>query len=267
MRNWAFRHGALRFRRYSARRMANISSTAPALLPDGLRVYAIGDVHGCAGMLCALHRLIAADIVARPVSRAVLIHLGDYVDRGPDSAAVIARLLGPAPGDGLECLHLLGNHDAMMRDALAPGASEQAVGAWLANGGDATLRSYGADPADRGSWGRVPEPHRQFLASRPLIWSAGGYVFVHAGLRPGKPLAAQSEQDLIWIREPFLSAQTEGFPQVVVHGHTPVPHPEVLQHRIGIDTGAVYGGPLTCVVLEGARCHFISVPAVRGRRA
>ncbi|MBE9605006.1 serine/threonine protein phosphatase [Acetobacteraceae bacterium H6797] len=239
--------------------MTNNSSIAPALLPEGLRVYAIGDVHGCSGLLFALHRLIAQDAAARPATRMVLLHLGDYVDRGPDSAAVIARLLGPSPVAGMECVSLLGNHDAMMRDALAPGASDAAVRAWLANGGNETLRSYGASARDRGSWGRIPEPHRRFLAERPLIWSAGGYAFVHAGLRPGLPLAAQTEQDMLWIRQPFLSARPEALPLVVVHGHTPALRPEILRHRIGIDTGAVYGGSLTCLVLEGGCYRLLSV--------
>lgn len=245
--------------------MTNDLSIAPALLPEGLRVYAIGDVHGCARMLCAMHKLVAADAARRPAERMVLLHLGDYVDRGPDSAAVIARLLGSPLAGGLECVHLLGNHDAMMRDALAPGASTGIVETWLANGGDATLRSYGANPADRGSWGRVPEPHRQFLADRPLIWLAGGYAFVHAGLRPGVPLANQSAHDMTWIREPFLKARPEELPMVVVHGHTPTQNPVVTGHRIGIDTGAAYGGSLTCLVLEGARYDFITVPHAGAR--
>jgi len=241
--------------------MANNSSIAPALLPEGLRVYAIGDVHGCSTMLAALHRLIAKDAAARPAVRMVLLHLGDYVDRGPDSAAVIARLLGPSPVAGMECVSLLGNHDAMMRDALAPGASEAIVQGWLANGGDATLRSYGISARDRGGWGKIPEPHRHFLANRPLIWSAGGYAFVHAGLRPGLPLGDQTEQDLLWIREPFLAARPEALPMVVVHGHTPSPKAEILRHRIGIDTGAVYGGNLTCLILEGGCYRLLSVPS------
>lgn len=238
--------------------MTNNPSTAPACLPDGLRIYAVGDIHGCACRLAALHRLIAADAEARPAARMVLLHLGDYVDRGPDSAAVIARLLGPAPSPRLETVHLLGNHDAMMREALRPGASERAIGAWLANGGEATLLSYGLRARERAAWGRVPEPHRRFLEDRPLVWLAGGYAFVHAGLRPGVPLAEQREEDLLWIREPFLAAPPGSFPLVVVHGHTPMRRPEVLPHRIGIDTGAVFGGPLTCLVLEGAECRFLS---------
>lgn len=229
---------------------------APASLPSGLRIYAIGDVHGCALALAALHGLVQADLAARPVARALLLHLGDYVDRGPDSAGVLARLAHPLPG--LETLHLLGNHDRMMLDALAPGAPEDQVMLWLRNGGDATLESYGASLRDRDSWRQVPEADMALLRACPTHFEAGGYVFAHAGIRPGIPIAGQDPTDLMWIREPFLSWRGS-LPAVVVHGHTPAARPEVRAHRIGLDTGAVFGGPLTCGVLEADQIGFAQV--------
>ncbi|MGX9962270.1 metallophosphoesterase family protein [Roseomonas sp. F4] len=229
---------------------------APAELPEGLRIYAIGDVHGCAARLAALHGAIQADHLARPVRRALLLHLGDYVDRGADSAGVLALLAQPR--DGLETLNLLGNHDQMMLDALAPGATGDEVAMWLGNGGDATLRNYGASGRDRESWRAVPEAHLDLLRACPASFQAGGYVFAHAGIRPGIPLAGQDPFDLLWIREPFLSWRG-ALPAVVVHGHTPAPEPELRRHRIGLDTGAVFGGPLTCAVLEADRVAFLQM--------
>jgi serine/threonine protein phosphatase 1 len=229
---------------------------APASLPQGLRIYAIGDVHGCALALAALHDLVSADLAARPVARPLLLHLGDYVDRGPDSAGVLARLAHPLPG--LETLNLLGNHDRMMLDALAPNATEDQLALWLLNGGVATLESYGATPRDRESWRRVPDVDLALLRVCPTSFEAGGYVFAHAGIRPGTPIAGQDPADLLWIREPFLSWRG-ALPAVVVHGHTPAAAPEVRSHRIGLDTGAVFGGPLTCGVLEADRIGFLQV--------
>ena len=229
---------------------------APASLPAGLRVYAIGDTHGCAARLEALHDRIAEDVLAHPPERAVLVHLGDYVDRGPDSAGVIDLLLAPPPLHGMEVVNLLGNHEQMMLAALAPRATEEVVGFWLENGGDATLESYGIDPADMAAWDGVPGDHIAFLRSCRPSFAAGGYFFAHAGIRPEVALAHQDVMDLAWIREPFLSWRGR-LPAVVVHGHTPAKAPEVRSHRIGIDTGAVYGGPLTCAVFETDRLGFI----------
>jgi serine/threonine protein phosphatase 1 len=228
--------------------------SAPATLPPGLRIYAIGDVHGCADRLATLHRQVLADLRVRPVPDPLLLHLGDHVDRGSDSRAVL-EMLG-APPDGLPMVNLMGNHDRMMLDALAPGAAAAAVTLWLANGGAATLDSYGASARDRGSWGRVPAQHLDLLRGCRTSFAAGGYFFAHAGIRPGRSLADQAEEDLLWIREPFLS-WPRPLPAVVVHGHTPADAPEVRRHRIGLDTGAVFGGPLTCGVLEDRGIRFL----------
>jgi serine/threonine protein phosphatase 1 len=222
---------------------------APGHLPDGLRVYAIGDVHGCAEHLAQLHALIAADWAAAPAQEAAVVHLGDYVDRGPDSPGVLRRVAGPPPIPGAASIALYGNHEAMMLDALAPEASPDAQFHWQANGGRATMLAYE---------GTVPEADMQILRDLRLFWQAGDYLFVHAGIDPRKPLAAQTEHDMIWIREPFLSWPGP-LEAVVVHGHTPVSAPVVRASRIGIDTGAVGGGPLTCLVLEGDGLRFLAV--------
>jgi serine/threonine protein phosphatase 1 len=231
---------------------------APASLPPNQRVYAIGDVHGCLDRLAAMHASIAADLAARPVREPLLVHLGDYVDRGPDSAGVVARLAGRVTMPDVPTVNLMGNHEHMMLDAVASGESE-ATELWLANGGTESLRSWGvprsAQPKDWASY--LPTPHLLFVRDLAVYHEAGGYLFVHAGVRPGIPLAQQSRHDLMWIREPFLSSKGS-FGAVVVHGHTPRQEPVVRPNRIGIDTGAVIGGVLTCVVLEADRLGFIT---------
>jgi serine/threonine protein phosphatase 1 len=234
--------------------------TAPASLQAGQRIYAVGDVHGCADRLELMHAAIAADLAMRPTA-ALVIHLGDYIDRGPDSAGVIALLLRPFPmPDGLPAPHvvnLLGNHEDMLLTALAEGGGG-AAGQWLANGGGETLASWKLDwRAGPAAWaGTIPPEHLGFLRGLALLYRAGGYVFVHAGLRPAVALEAQARADLLWIREPFLSFAGT-LPGVVVHGHTPAEAPAVLAHRIGVDTGAVLGGALTCAVLEGDQVSFL----------
>ncbi len=233
---------------------------APATLPRGQRVYAVGDVHGCLDRLQALHQAIAEDLAARPVASSTLVHLGDYVDRGPDSAGVLGLLLeGQMPAGIGAVVNLIGNHEEMMLAALDSRAPPLARH-WLMNGGEATLDSFGLDAmAGPALWAeRLPADRLAFLRGLALTYRAGGYLFVHAGLRPGVPLAAQTREDLLWIREPFLSSAAS-FEAVVVHGHTPVPFPDLRRNRLGIDTGAVMGGMLTCAVLERNKVGFITV--------
>jgi serine/threonine protein phosphatase 1 len=243
---------------------AQASDAAPGVLPHGERIYAIGDIHGCVAALDAMTQRIMADLKARPVARATVLHIGDLIDRGPDSAGVVARAMADFPVPGVRVVVLLGNHEAMMESALA--GEKRAAATWLSYGGWDTLASWGAKPgAGAREWpGLVPAEPRAFLASRPLMHRAGSYIFVHAGVRPGVALIRQTRQDLITIREPFLSADDGlpgvGRPWVVVHGHTPEAEPVVTARRIGIDTGAVLGGMLTAVVLEGGRLRFIQVP-------
>ncbi len=237
---------------------------APGFLPAGERIYAVGDIHGCVAAMDALTQVIAADLDARPVARATVLHIGDLIDRGPDSAGVVARAMAPFPVSGVRVVVLTGNHEAMMERALA--GEKRAAAGWLAFGGWDTLASWGAKPdAGRCDWaGLVPSAARAFLASRPVLHRAGSYVFVHAGVRPGVALIRQTREDLTTIREPFLSAAEGlpgwGRPWVVVHGHTPEATVTVTPRRIGIDTGAVLGGMLTAAVLEADRIGFIQVP-------
>ena len=198
--------------------------------------------------------------------RRVIVYLGDYVDRGPDSMGVIDLLLD-SPLAEFESVHLIGNHERLMLDFLR----DASVGpTWILNGGDRTLASYGVVAADQALWlpsaalkplqtelrDRLPARHRGFLERLRLSHREGGYCFVHAGVRPGVALEAQDEDDLLWIREPFLSSAAD-FGAVIVHGHTIVPAPENLDNRVGIDTGAWYSNRLTALVLEGAARRWL----------
>ncbi len=240
-----------------------------AAVPPGARVYAIGDSHGCSEQLRALHRAILedaarADEAGAPAGRRVAVYLGDYVDRGPDSRGVLDILIDE-PLPGFEAVHLMGNHDLFMRQFLD---GEDVAMAWMMNGAAATLHSYGVDSPDLFGGAetagqlhadlvaRLPAAHRGFLSALRLSHVEGDYLFVHAGVRPGVPLEAQDPQDLVWIREPFLSSEAE-HGKVVVHGHTPAQAPDERANRIGIDTGACYGGRLTALALEGDKRRFL----------
>ena len=231
---------------------------APATLPSGQRVYAIGDVHGCLERLAVLHEQIAEDLLARPVDSAILIHLGDYVDRGPESAQVVEWLLAGPPVPAENVVNLMGNHEQMMLAALASG-EESAASHWLTNGGADSLLSWGvARSTPSKEWAtHIPREHLIFLRDLSVNHQVGPYLFVHAGIRPGVALDKQTRQDMLWIREPFLSSKAD-LGVVVVHGHTPRHEPTVKHNRIGIDTGAVLGGALTCVVLEDDKMGFLT---------
>jgi serine/threonine protein phosphatase 1 len=152
----------------------------------------------------------------------------------------------------------MGNHEQMMIDALS-GDSLRTAESWLDNGGATTLDSYKVPPgAQILDWAQaVPLAHLQWMKTRTLMHVEGGYLFTHAGIRPGRPIKKQRKEDLLWIREPFLSS-TATHPLIVVHGHTPRTKPDVQANRIGIDTGAVMGGTLTCVVLEDDTIGFLT---------
>lgn len=223
-------------------------------LPAGQRIYAIGDIHGCLDKFRALHVTIRADLRAYPTARPLIIHLGDYIDRGPDSAGVVRALMAM---DDLPVINLMGNHEDT---ALAALAGEGAACAdWLHQGGETALRSWGVDPAGlRAAW-KLPSAELAWLRALRPHHVAGGYVFVHAGLRPDTPWAEQTLQDKLRIRRPFLDSDAD-FGAVVVHGHTPTRSraPERHANRINLDTGAVFGGPLTCGVFEGGTVQFLS---------
>jgi len=231
-------------------------SPAPAALSPDQRIYAIGDIHGCARQLANLHDMIADDLARRPVGDATLLHIGDYVDRGPDTAGVLDRLSAGCPIAGMTMVNLMGNHEATMQEALA---GERAAGTdWLFAGGKAALQSYGIDPeGPRDRWAQlIPPAHQDFLRGLALMHLAGGYAFVHAGVRPGIALRDQARDDLLRSRQPFLYSEAD-FGAVIVHGHTPVKAPVVRHNRIAIDTGAVFGGKLTAVVLQGETIGFL----------
>ena len=233
----------------------------PRLAPER-RIYAIGDVHGHLPQLQALHEAVAADLSERPVGRPLLVHVGDYIDRGPDSAGVLARLGAGPPVPGVPTVNLMGNHEWMFLSALALQDQREADN-WLDNGGVETLASWGMDPSvPLSRWpDMVPREHLQFLGGLAAWHQNGGYLFVHAGVRPGVPLTRQMWNDLLWIRGPFLDRRGPLLPDapalVVVHGHTPEREPPLRPNRIGIDTGAGRGGPLTCAVLDGDDVRFL----------
>jgi serine/threonine protein phosphatase 1 len=240
---------------------------------DGMiRSYAIGDIHGALDKLLAAHALVAADAAVH--GPAPVVHLGDLVDRGPDSRGVIAFLIdGLAAGQ--DWLVLKGNHDRMFAGFLTgPGWQDPGLRGdltWLHPrlGGAATLASYGVrSPADRrvkavqeDAAALVPAAHRAFLEGLPTMVQRGPVAFVHAGVRPGIALDLQLEDDLVWIREPFLSDRSD-HGALVVHGHTVVDRAEHRGNRVNIDTGAGYGGPLTVIAVED-RQVFALTP--RGR--
>lgn len=227
---------------------------APGWLAPGRRVYAVGDVHGCAERLREMHRLVRADLAARPVAAPLLVHLGDVIDRGPDTAGVLDILAGRMP---CATVNLKGNHEAALEAAL--GGDRAAATDWLIGGGEASLASWGIDAGLPEGWGAgIPAAHRKVLAGMELYAEEGTYGFVHAGVRPGVPLRRQSAEDLLTIRHAFLASEAE-HGHVIVHGHTPKFAIEIRANRIGIDTAAVFGGKLTCAVLEGERMGFLQV--------
>lgn len=226
------------------------------------RIYAIGDVHGQAGQLAALHTTIRVDLRARPALRPLLVHLGDYVDRGPNSAQCLAMLANGDPVAGVPTVNLMGNHERMMLDAFA---SPRAAPLWLENGGQRTLRSFGI-PADApwSAWERaVGAPTIDFLRALRLSFETARFVFVHAGVRPGVKMVSQKPADLLWIRREFLDWPGIMLPEspgkLIVHGHTPTDQPEIHSNRIGIDTNAARGGKLTCAALSTDSVYFLQV--------
>ena len=238
-----------------------LKQAAPGWIAPDARVYAIGDVHGCASRLADLHRLLAEDLASDPVARPVLVHVGDYIDRGRDSAEVV-RMLSSAPVvPGMPTINLRGNHEQMMLDALT--GERQRVAHWLDNNAEATLRSWGTSSRHPvAAWRAALTPlDHAFLNGLPFYHQIDGYLFVHAGLRPGVALDQQAEDDMLWIREDFLEWNGTVLPEqpglAIVHGHTPEPQPTVAANRVGIDTGAVKGGPLTCAVLEARTVRFL----------
>lgn len=221
-------------------------------------VYAIGDVHGCLDLLLQLERKIVAEI-AGTGQCALVIMLGDYVDRGPDSPAVIDHLLA-VPPTGIERLCLAGNHEEAM---LAFLGDPKRNADWLEFGGRETMLSYGFELAELHGHAvsnralkhkidaLIPSEHFSFLRQLPSLVVYPHHIFVHAGLRPGVAPDAQDDRDLLWIRQPFLDDLGVAG-RMVVHGHTPVDAPFVSNQRVNVDTGAYMSGHLSTVkILDG----------------
>lgn len=225
-------------------------------VPEGVRIYAVGDIHGRADLLGATLERIRADIAHHPVARPVQVFLGDYIDRGPASREVLDRLSTLA--EPYETVFLRGNHEVYLAEFLRNPA---VLREWRRYGGLETLLSYSLlptiepDAAEQAELAAtldrlLPPFHRDWFSTLQDYFVCGDFFFVHAGVRPGVPLNKQSLQDLLWIREDFLNFESD-FAKMIVHGHTPVAEPEFHSNRINIDTGAYVTGRLTCLVLEG----------------
>lgn len=235
-----------------------------------MRSYAIGDIHGHLDKLIAAHELIRADRARIGDEEAPVVHLGDLPDRGPDSAGVIGWLIARRQADP-RIVVLKGNHDRMFTLFLNdpsrrdPGLREGL--SWLDPrlGGVETLASYGVADAGRRlvaevhaeALRRVPQAHRAFLAGLPTSFLHGAALFVHAGVRPGIDLRAQSETDLVWIRQGFLDSRQE-HGALVVHGHTAIGAATHYGNRLNIDSSVAYGGPLSVVVIEGREAWLLT---------
>ncbi|MGD9649876.1 MAG: metallophosphoesterase family protein, partial [Dongiaceae bacterium] len=212
-------------------------------------------------MLDSLLDQIQDDAKNKKAGRRLLIFLGDYIDRGGNSANVLRRLTQPLL-PGFEQVALRGNHEQMMLNFLMGNGGDE----WLfpPNGAGPTFASYGIDIRQepeklrRALKAAAPREAQNFLSGLPLYFSLGGYFFVHAGVNPNHPLDQQYEHDMLWIREPFLSSAQE-YGALIVHGHTIAKEPQIRANRIGIDTGACAGGKLTALVLEGESRAFLQV--------
>ncbi|PCD01672.1 serine/threonine protein phosphatase [Sphingomonas spermidinifaciens] len=234
-----------------------------AAIPPGMRVYAIGDVHGRLDCLDALLAMIDADDAARGPADTQIVLLGDLVDRGPDSAGVVERAMTLAR-EGRTVRGLKGNHEEMFLAALA--GNERAMRGFAQFGGRETLLSYGMSLSDYNEYlypelveaaqRIVPPAHLAYLDALEDMIEIGDYLFVHAGIRPGIAFSAQKTEDLRWIRREFLEHRGD-LGRFVIHGHTITPDVDIRANRIGIDTGAYESGRLTAIGLEERARWFL----------
>lgn len=239
---------------------AAASRSVNASAPADTRIYAVGDIHGRADLLSEITARIDDDIRRRPIAHTVEVYLGDYIDRGPHSRTVIDLLAVRLVANRAVCLR--GNHEAVMEGFLQDPAILQY---WEPLGGMQTLASYGIELHDesetaldlqRRFLAAFPRAHELFMQCLRNQFSCGDFLFVHAGIRPDIPIEQQDVNDLIWIRNEFLES-TLNHERFIVHGHTPVPHPDIRHNRINIDTGAWRTGTLTCIAIEGSTILFL----------
>ena len=225
-------------------------------LPDGICIYAVSDIHGCADQLANVFAAIDHHLTRVRPKHPIQVFLGDYIDRGPASRRVIDMLIDR--GQRHETIFLKGNHEAMLPDLLR---DPEGFPTFKQFGGLQTLLSYGVvpsvnpDPDEQQSLikalaQKIPDPHRRFFDHLRPKFFCGDFLFAHAGVNPGIPLSKQKEQDLLWIRDEFLSSD-KNFGKFIVHGHTPVPKPDLRPNRINIDTGAYATGILTLLTIQG----------------
>jgi serine/threonine protein phosphatase 1 len=242
-------------------RELRVSGRRPSL-PAGVRIYAVGDIHGRLDLLNELLARIDADIALRPAERAVYVFLGDYIDRGSSSRETIDRLI--EHGAAHETVFLKGNHELIAIKCLS---DRGLFDHWLRLGGLATLVSYGVPAETLASAKQIaelqsafhsalPQAHFRFFRDLQTSFSCGDFFFAHAGVKPDVELSHQKESDLLWIREEFLSSNRD-FGKIIVHGHTPGSEIEVKPNRINIDTGAFATGRLTCLVIEDEQLSVI----------
>jgi serine/threonine protein phosphatase 1 len=242
-----------------------------ARAPEGMRLYAIGDVHGRLDLLAAMHGAIDAEIARERVTDWRIVHLGDYVDRGPDARGVLDFLIEKRERDPrIVCLG--GNHERGLLDFLAMPSADCL---FVRFGGVETARSYGVDltagsieTAHRALVAAIPSGHVQFLKTLPVSATFGDFFFCHAGVRPGMPLDRQEAHDLTWIRDEFLS-HAGLYEKVIVHGHTPGRAADVRPNRVNLDSYACGTGRLSALAADGAvkRILETTVEAVSQRAA
>lgn len=246
-------------------------ASKPWSLPENVRAYCIGDIHGQDDLLESVHNKIVLD-ASDYSGKKVVIYLGDYIDRGMQSKEVVDRLINE-PLEGFQSIHLRGNHEQVLLDFLNVDANIALD--WFNFGGKATIASYGVkmvgipfgdkltqlqkDLADK-----IPTMHLFFYSQLPYFYELGDYFFVHAGIKPKVALDKQTDLAMIWIREEFLHSK-QMFEKMIVHGHSVSNEPTVLPNRIGIDTGAYATGTLTCLVLEGEKKRFLSTKVTHNK--